>query len=469
MLATLALSALALSPCTLLDQAHVRSVEARCGTLSVPENPDRPDGPVVGLFVAVLPAPTPVEPSEALTVLAGGPGGAATEFFVAFRRAFSDVGRHTDIVLVDQRGTGKSARMDCPLDQSAEVLDADAARAAARECLAVLPHDPRFFTTSVAVQDLDAVRAALGYERLHVYGASYGTRVAQHYARRFPAHTASLILDGVVPPEISLGANIPLNAQATLDAVFARCAGQEACAARFPDLPGTFSDLLSRLGRGPVELTMPHPRTGQPETIRFSETAAVSGVRLMSYTDDSQALLPLLVHEAAEGRAAGLAAQSMLAMEGLAQALALGMHNAVVCTEDVPFLEIDEDVRAALERTYLGYRQVEALRAMCEPWPEGVRDTDLKEPLVSDVPALILSGEYDPVTPPAYGQAVAYHLPQGRHLVVPGRGHGVAASGCAPELLSRFVRTGDASSLDAECLDRLSPQPFFLDYTGPSP
>jgi len=469
-LAAIALSSLALSPCTLLDQAQVRSVDARCATLSVPEDPDQLKGNRLALFVAVVKAPTPVRPDEALAVLAGGPGGAATEFYVAFQRAFAEAGRQFDIILVDQRGTGASARMDCPLPEEGDIaLSAEAARAVARECLAIISDDPRLFTTSVAVRDLETVREALGYERLHVYGASYGTRVAQHYARRYPERTASLVLDGVVPADVALGANIPLNAQAALEATFERCARDQACGQRFPDLPVEFAALRARLTESPFEFTMPHPRTGLAQPVTLSELEMAVGVRLLSYSDDTAALLPLLIHEAASGRPAGLAGQSARDIESLAEALAMGMHNAVVCTEDVPFLEIDADTRAALDRTYLGYRQVETLVSLCEPWPPGRLDSDLREPLASDVPALIFSGEFDPVTPPAYGEAVARHLPNARHLVVPGRGHGVAASGCAPRLLQAFLRTGDAGSLDATCLERIAPQPFFLDYSGPAP
>ncbi len=445
-------------------------MEARCTTVSVPLDPDKPEGPVLGLAVAVIPAPTPREPGEALTVLAGGPGGSAREFYASFRQAFRQAGRHTDIVLVDQRGTGASARMDCPVFEDPDkVLSPEAARAATRQCLAVLPHDPRVFTTSVAVRDLEAVREALGYDRLHVYGASYGTRVAQHYARRYPERTASLILDGVVPPDVALGPNVPLNAQAALESIFTRCGEEPECEARFGDLGGQFAQLRAELSASPAEFSMAHPRTGQPESVRLTEVDVAVGVRLLSYSDDSMALLPLLIHEAARGRPQGLAAQAMLATEALSESLALGMHNAVVCTEDVPFLDIDDAEQDRLEATYLGFRQVAALQAMCEDWPRGRMDDDLRSPLDSDVPTLVLSGEYDPVTPPAYGDIVDQRLPNSRHLVAPGMGHGVAASGCAPRLVSMFLRDPVPEALDAECLGRLAPQPFFLDYAGPAP
>lgn len=445
-------------------------MDARCGQLRVPENPADPEGPELALFVAVVPAATPRDPAEALVVLAGGPGAAATEFYAGFQRAFGAAARRLDVLLVDQRGTGRSARLDCPApERTAAELSPVGARAASAECLASLPRDPRLFTTSVAVRDLERVRGALGYERLHLYGASYGTRVAQHYLRRYPARVATLVLDGVLPPAVQLGADIPVHAQDALDAALARCTGEPACANRFPDLAPRFEELRRRLAAEPLELQLEEPRSGQPAQLRLGEAELALAVRLLSYDPAGVALLPLLLHEAYAGRPAGLAAQAFSAVESLSRLLAVGMHNAVVCTEDAPRIDLAALDRAALEGTYLGARQVEALVAACEPWPRGVLDEDLHAPLDSAVPALLLSGAHDPVTPPHYGEAALQGLAKGRHLVAPGQGHGVAAAGCLPRLLDEFFRERDPQALDAECLRRLAPAPFFLDATGPGP
>jgi pimeloyl-ACP methyl ester carboxylesterase len=201
----------------------------------------------------------------------------------------------------------------------------------------------------------------------------------------------------------------------------------------------------------------------------MGENELALALRLMSYDPASMALLPLLLHEAGQGRPGGLAARALTAADALARTLAVGMHNAVVCTEDAPFIEPAELDREALDATYLGARQVDALLAACEPWPRGLLDDDLHEPLESDVPVLLLSGAHDPVTPPRYGELAMQGLSVARHLVAPGQGHGVAAGGCAPRLLETFLRDLDPAGLDAACLDRLAPEPFFLDFTGPAP
>src|SRR5215510_8995450 len=247
-----AATTLALAPCRISNPARSRSVAARCGRFPIAENPDAPEGRTIELFVAVVPALDVKPEPDALAVLAGGPGAAATEFYVDYAAAFDRVHRRRDIVLVDQRGTGASHRLDCP--QTATDLDAGAAdvRAAAERCVATLDADLRYYTTSIAVRDLDAVRAALGYAQLDLYGASYGTRVALHYARRYPERARTLMLDGVLPADVTLGPEIALDAQRALDNVFARCAADAACNSHFPDLRLRFAELRTRLAQTPL-------------------------------------------------------------------------------------------------------------------------------------------------------------------------------------------------------------------------
>ena len=217
-------------------------IKARCGQFVRPENPSDPDGGSITMNVAVVPALSLEPASDAVVPIAGGPGQASTYFYAATATAFEELRRDRDIVLLDQRGTGDSARLDCDVDTEVVQgrLSDEQTRAAAEECLAALPHDPRFFTTSVAVTDLEALRVALGYSAYNVYGVSYGTRVAQHYARRYPETTRSVILDGVVPPQMALGPAVATEAQKALDAIFFRCSEDAACAAEFPDLADRF-------------------------------------------------------------------------------------------------------------------------------------------------------------------------------------------------------------------------------------
>ncbi|MGB5210979.1 MAG: alpha/beta hydrolase [Gammaproteobacteria bacterium] len=465
-------SELPLSDCMLLDASGARATPARCGTLAAAANPalSDPDQDQIELQIAVIPALTESTDGIAFTVLAGGPGGSAKEFYAAYAPAFRYIHRHMDIILVDQRGTGGSAPLDCPRPPELEWdVSSEQISALSTECLESLDRDPAPFTTSLAVQDLDAVRAALGYQTLHLYGGSYGTRVAMHYLRRYPEQTKSLILDGVVPPGLALGPDIALRAQQALDQLFSRCASDPACNQRFPNLAGQFQSLRQRLMDDPVSMTLPHPVSGEPVELEFGQAALVTAIRLLSYNDNGISLLPLLISNAAEGRMTPLAAQSLMVAEGLGEALSAGMHNTVVCSEDLPFVRMDRDQWQALDSSYLGRAPLEGLQAVCKIWPTGPVDPDLREPLVSDHPVLLLSGSVDPITPPAYADMAQQGLSASRHLVVEGHGHGVAALGCLPRLLDEFITTGDAAAIDASCLERITPAPIFLDFSGPGP
>lgn len=461
---------IALSDCVLEDASGVRATPARCGTLSVAVDPADPDSASIDLHIAIIPALTEGANDVAFTVLAGGPGGSATEFYAAYAQAFRYVHRHMDIVLVDQRGTGKSAALDCPQPPDLDMdVSTETMTALTRECLESLERDPAPFTTSVAVRDLEAVRAALDYQALHLYGGSYGTRVAMHYLRRYPAQTKSLILDGVVPPGLALGPDIAPRAQQALDRLFERCAADEACQRRFPDLAAQFDTLRAQLAERAVPLTLPHPVSGEQVEIEFGSTALLTAVRLLSYNDNGVALLPLLISSAAEGQLTPLAAQSLMVAEGLGEALSAGMHNTVVCSEDLPFVHMSQDQWLALDHSYLGRAPLEGLQAVCSIWPTGPVDADLHEPLISSHPVLLLSGSDDPITPPAYAEMAQQGFSKSRHLVLEGQGHGVAALGCLPRLIDEFVTSGDASSIDIRCVERIAPAPIFLDFSGPGP
>jgi pimeloyl-ACP methyl ester carboxylesterase len=378
--------------------------------------------------------------------------------------------RRHDVLLVDQRGTGDSLPLDCPVPTDLLVVpDRESTQADARACLENLPADPRLFTTSVAVRDLDRVREALGYERLHLYGASYGTRVAQHYLRRYPEHTGVVILDGVVPAGRPLGPRLAINAQIALDRTLARCESDPECARRFPDLSGQLRVLSARVAEAPIALTLAHPLTAEPVEYRLGPLELATALRLLSYAPESSALLPLLIDEAARGRPEPMALQSLMAAESIAGTLSLGMHNAVVCTEDLPWVVPGSVDRAALEATYLGTIQYDSLADLCEVWPAGVMDPDLQAPVRSDHPVLLLSGELDPVTPPAWAEEAMGGLSNSRHIVAPGQGHGAAIRGCLPRLMADFVDGERFEGVDFGCVERLRAPPFLLNFSGPAP
>ncbi|MCH8301236.1 MAG: alpha/beta fold hydrolase [Proteobacteria bacterium] len=461
---------LALEDCRIRAGRGFPGIKARCGLLMRHEDPANANSPLLELFVAVVPALTLEPEPDPFVPIAGGPGQASSEFYAAYRAAFEMVRRNRDIILLDQRGTGQSAAMNCEEDE--EILEGRFSREQTivdtRACLDQLPHDPRFFTTSVAVRDLEALRKALGYTKFNLYGISYGSRVAQHFARRYPESTRTVILDGVVPPQLALGPGIAIEAQNALDAIFDRCAESEDCAQAFPDLREDFGELRDALENEPVTITLPNPVSGRPEEMRFGRPEMAAALRLLSYHPNSVAIMPLLIDQAIEGNYAPLAAQFMMISDSMADAMSLGMHNAVVCTEDAPYFAGENVGRDALDATYIGPVQLDALEAICSVWPAGLIDDQFKRPLASDVPVLLLSGEADPVTPPRYAELAAIDLGNARLLIGHKQGHGQAPRGCMPDVIAEFVETANPQALETDCLERLFAMPFFLDFSGPS-
>ena len=465
------LPTLALEDCRIRAGEGFPGIKARCGTLQRPENPADPDSPMLQLFVAVVPALNLEPESDPLVPIAGGPGQSTVEFYAGTAIAFEAVRRNRDIVLLDQRGTGRSAPMTCEADE--EIIegrfDREQTIAETNACLNTLPHDPRYFTTSVAVQDLEALRIALGYPRLNLYGISYGTRVAQHYLRRYPDTTRTVVLDGVVPPQIALGPDIATKAQDALDIVFDRCAESAECGARFPAIRENFDALRARLAEDPVDVRIANPVSGRPEEIRFGDAEMAGAIRLLSYHPTSVALLPLLIDEAVNENYAPFAAQFMMIAENMSDALNIGMHNAVVCTEDAPYFVGEGVSREALDATYIGPVNLDALEAICSVWPKGIMDDEFKVPVSSDVPVMLLSGDADPITPPAYGDMAAVDLDNAIHLTGRNQGHGQAPRGCVSDIIGDFIDTASIEDLDTGCMERLHAMPFFLDFSGPSP
>jgi pimeloyl-ACP methyl ester carboxylesterase len=460
---------IAFSDCRLAHPAGLGSVPARCGSLTTPENPDEPGGRQIALHVAVVPALDRRRPREPLFIVAGGPGQAAADFYAVYAGAFSLVQHTRDLVLLDQRGTGGSNRLSCNFPDDFELsMPAPARiRELSADCRRGLAGRPQFYTTSIAVRDLEAVRAALGYERINLYGVSYGTRVVQHYLRRYATHVRAVVLDGVVAPDRTLGPETPFDAERALELTFARCQRDPACDHAFPDLAHRFRGLRAELKARPHSVTLPDPVNGQPRTIEFDALQLAGAVRLLNYSSVTSSLLPLFIDRATHGDYSSLAAELLMFSQHLDAQLAYGMNAAVACSEDVPaFGGVD---RAALEHTYLGAEQLDGLSALCDGWPRGVVDADLFAPLSSAVPALLLSGEADPVTPPASGARAAQSFSDALHVVVPGQGHGQLGVPCAARVIAAFLDAGTARALDASCLAMAAPLPFVIDPSGPPP
>jgi pimeloyl-ACP methyl ester carboxylesterase len=460
-----------LAECRLEHPLKIASQPALCGRIAVPLDPEDPSGAKLELEVAVVKALNRRSTAAPLFLLAGGPGQSAIELYASFASAFARINRNHDLVMVDQRGTGQSDRLACayPEDWDSASDDLAAVRAATRACLAELGDRVRFYTSSIAVRDLDTVRRRLGYPLIDLYGVSYGTRMAELYMRRYPAAVHAVVLDGVIDPERALGPDTPLDAERALRQIVARCGEANDCAKAYPRLSAELADLRARFGPQKTSLQLDDPSTGLARPVEFNRTLLNAALRLLSYSATEASLLPTLIHEAAGGELAPLAAQTIMLARQVQDQLAIGMQNSVICSEDVPLFASEAEERARIGTSYLGTDQLDALRAICAIWPRGPVAADLHAPLRSDIPTLLLSGESDPVTPPDAAERAAHALSRHRLIVLPGEGHGQLNTGCVPRLIAQFLDDDEPERLDTSCLAQHTPAPFFVRSTGPSP
>ncbi len=435
---------------------------AQCGTLEVPENREQPAGRKVSLAVAVLPANTLHPRPDPLFVLAGGPGQAAS-FLGPFAAALTGVRKDRDIVLVDQRGTGRSSPLVCAAfkpDHSFEsALEFDPlpkADACARE-LAAQGVDAAQYTTAAWIADLDAVRAALGYDKINLWGGSYGTRAALEYLRRHSSRVRSVVLDGVATPAMKTTLDVWPSREAELAGVFEACASSPACAALHPDLARTLDAIRDRLGPAGRDVVLSDPRTGETRSMRIGFDHVIGALQPFTYAPELSALLPEVIGRAAAGDLGPLFAGAMLVTADLDQQSNTALHYSVTCSEDVPRVSTAEAASklADLRTKSLAQRAL----AVCAVWPKGVAAADATTPVRSDVPALILSGGHDPVTPPANGEEVAKTLPASRHIVARGYGHIVSPHACGPRLIAAFIDDPTFATLPASCVEHFEKSP----------
>ncbi len=438
--------------------------QAECGIVTVPENRAEPNGRQLDLAVTVVPAISNAAAPDPLFLLAGGPGQGAIETFGPFVSIFNDIRQTRDIVLVDQRGTGASNSLKC---ESFEALPLDATeeegRAAVTECRETLEQkaDLAHYLTATAAQDLEAVRLALGYEQISLFGVSYGTRLVLEYARQYPDSVRVMILDAVTGHDMVIFQDVARDGQDALDDMFLRCAHDVACAEQFPDLQTEYEAILERL-ETPQMTAFLHPFSGEKITLSVTRPLVSQIVFNLLYSPDTVSILPLMIHQAyTENDYGTLVAQGMMSSANIE--IADGLLYTIACTEDAPILD-----EAAVEQTDFAVITTDFLE-VCELWPQQTPDPAWREPLTADVPTLLLSGSADPITPPRYADEVDASLPNSLHIVVEGYGHGVMTVSCVLDLMADFLEAGSTETLDPSCTQNVLPPPFFVDLTGPRP
>ena len=454
-----------------LGLAGGEKVLAQCATLRVPADPDAPDGERLELAVARIPALATTPLPDPIVLIQGGPGGSSIELYLSMRGALTGLRRNRDIIVMDQRGTGGSMQgLSCvsPDDVNFQVAGPEMIRELLDDCLAQIERDPRLYTTSLAVRDLDALRQAYGIEAWNIYGVSYGTRVAQHYIRRYRQHVRAVILDGSIPAPTILGPYIAVAMQDTFDEILARCERDSACSGQFGDVASKFADVRDRLEIENIQVGRVNRATGETYEAPLTVDVLNGLTRLMSYSSATAALLPLTIDEAYAGRYGTLLNQAELVFTQLDNSLNIAMHNNVVCSEDWP--RFNPANAPDTSGTYVGDAMIEGFDVICSVWPTGPVDADFAEPLVTDVPVLFMSGSSDPATPAEFvDEIIAGGVSNSTHIVVADQGHGVFGIGCMPRIAEAFINAASPQGLDTDCITDALPVPFFLSPAGPAP
>jgi len=457
--------------------AQGRNRKVQCARFNVPENPDNSNGDRIDIFIVRLPAKrSSKEALDPVLFISGGPGQASTATFLFADQTWSALNKKRDFYLIDQRGTGHSNNMGCKeafeeFDSLSSRYDSKLAAELTRKCLQVLPGDPRFYTTEISLKDFEAIRSALKVEKWNLLGVSYGTRVSTQYVRLYPESLRSVVLDSVLPPQHITGSEIAYRSQKMLDVLFQRCQSSPECKKHHPALKENVNSLLERLEGKPVQVKYENIRTGTIEEVEFSRELLMITIRMYLYSPYTVSVLPVMLNEAAtKGNYSPLVRASLGTSESLDSVLSIGLHNAVMCTEEYPYYQqISEQTRSENKGSYMGEQLFKLMHDICSIWPVNATDPANKSPLKSDIPALILSGQYDPITPPEYGDQALTSFSNGKHFVLKGQGHFVSASGCAPNLINEFVNQQSVANLNSSCLQRLGDLPLFLNFNGSAP
>ncbi len=463
----------AFQPCSRTGTTVLATVvaESLCTTFRVPENYDAPQLRQIDLKVMVIPALSDLPEPDPLFLLAGGPGQAATDL-LQVAQVFSRARTDRDIVLVDQRGTGELSPFDCQMDEEQtaafEARDPgfDEVMAAQlqilRDCLNAMDASPQFYTTDIAMRDLDAVRQLLGYSQLNLWGASYGSRAALAYLQAYPATTRTVIIDAVAPTAIALPSFTERDASASLEKIFQDCAADKQCKQAFPQLAQHYSELLERLA-SPQPVTVVNDADFSKLETTIADFEFLNILRQVLYSREAQRLIPLIIEQAWEGNYKPLF--SLTAQYSQNQ-INQGMFLSVICNEDYPY--IDQATRPRTEYLLESSMFNSFIYEACAIWPKREMPAAYFEAVSEDKPVLIFSGTLDPITPPQWGELAAEALPNARHFILEGFAHGTPFTQCTATIMNSFIEAGTLADLDGECVERFARRPFFITPGGSS-
>ena len=439
---------------------------AQCGTLTVWENRAAKSGRTIDLNVVVLQANGPDRKPDPIFGLAGGPGEAAASG--AQQLASDPLRASHDIVLVDARGTGKSNGLHCvipndaPLQEFLPTLNLPILQACRPEL--EKRADLRYYLTTYAMDDLDDLRAALGYDKINLDAGSYGTRAALVYIRQHGEHVRSATLWASTALTHPMPLHFATDSEGALRNVFRDCYAEPACKAAFPALEADYKRTVERIEAGPVSVTVKDPRNGKPTPVELDADAFAEALRGMVYLPESMRSIPRLLHQAASGDYTAFADFQIGRNVQLNSEIADGLYFSITCTEDIDRIDPQQLAASGRGTFYKDHRARPHMQG-CKGWPRGQLPAGFGEEVASDVPVLIIAGTNDPATPPATGRTAASRLSNARVVVVPHGGHaiqGLIGEDCVKDIAARFLESADQRSLDVTCLKNVKHKPFIL-------
>lgn len=456
---------LSLTPC---NPANIDG-EARCGKYDVYENRTGKTGRKISLKVVVLRALSATPAPDPVFWLHGGPGAAATDIVPGARGGFLEALRkNRDIVFVDQRGTGGSNPLKCDIgDNPADIQKFFGELfpiEKIKECREKLEKiaDLRLYTTPIAMDDLDEVRDALGYDKINLVGGSYGTIAAQVYMRQHPEHLRTVFLGGVANTNIRQPLPFAKGAQQAINRLFEDCSADKVCSSAFPNLRREFDEVIARFDKGAVTAELINPATKQKQSVSIMRASFVEKLRMFLYTTTNARFVPLIIHKAFENDY--IPFEELALANNLGGLMARGMYLTVTCSESVPFIT-EQDIKKETKETFVGDYRVRVHIKACKEWVKGDIPKSYINPVKSKIPVLMVSGELDASTPPWLGAEVLKYFSNGRQINIRYYGHQIDTP-CVWKLLSEFVNKGSAQSLDATCTEEIRRPPFATEMPG---
>jgi pimeloyl-ACP methyl ester carboxylesterase len=412
---------------------------ARCGVVRVLENRRKPNGRGLDIHYAVAPGTNGAK-LDPIYFIAGGPGQSAIDTAQIILAEIRAVDKLRDVVLIDQRGTGRSNPLNCP--ESFGLLVENSSKAVAA-CIASLSSraDLRHYLTADAIQDMDAVRAALGHEKISIAAASYGVRPALAYMRRYPKRVRSAVLRSANAPDFNIIKDGLGNAERELDRMIAECAADPKCNAAFPQVRQQIVSVENRLRAKPETIAAPGG------DVVVSAELFHQMIYALLLSPQSRQQLPFIISTAATKGFAPLAPITAAVRNALYGTVPIGMYLSILCSEDVPRMTSEE-----LNKTRSGIGNMASrIGAVCQSWPRGKVAKDFFEPFKSTIPTLILTGEYDPAMTFDNGEQLRKMLVNSKHILLRGAAHGPLFPPCVHPAIGRLLNTGSTAGINSDC------------------